>query len=193
MRFYLLFLLMVLAPLPAHSFYKCTDEAGAVTYQKIQCRPASTQNKMHVYIPPKPDAVLGGEFPDDDDAADGASESESALSIKDNFSTIMSSLAPVKMAVLEYYRSMNKWPKSLADIGMNATEMTSSYVDGVSLDSSGKVVARLNRGFGQKKQLILEPKNVMGGTSFEWKCYANFPKNTLLSGGASMCESKVID
>ena len=188
MRFYLFFVLLLMAPMQAHSFYKCTNESGGITYQKIPCKHSSVQSKLHVYVAPKPGIAAGSEFSDDNPDA-----SEEASSIRDNLGAIMSSLTPVKLAAVEFRQSSGEWPKALSDVGMNEKEMTSSYVDGVKLDGSGKITARLNRDFGKNKKLILEPYSVMSGTSFEWKCYTNFPKESLPSGREMMCESRIIN
>lgn len=188
MRFYLLFILLLIAPVQVSAFYKCVDESGAVTYQKIPCGQTSTQRKMHVYVAPTPGEILEMEFADDDSRA-----SEVTMHIKPNLSTIISSLAPVRMALQEYHQANGEWPEALEDIDMNDEEMRSNYIDAVVLDSGGRLVARLNRGFGKNKQLIAEPKSVMGGTSYEWSCYANFPRKLLASGGNALCESRVIN
>jgi len=187
MRLYLLFLMMVSVPMPAYSFYKCVDASGAVTYQKIPCANAAAQKKMHVYVPPKPGLMMGQKFSGDESDA-----GETPIAIQDKLSTILSSLAPVRTAVLEHYQSKKEWPETLSDLGMNEAEMTSSYIDVISFDGSGKISTHLNKGFGENKLVVSEPVSVMGGTSFEWSCYANFPEKSLVSGKKQLCESRVI-
>ncbi len=188
MKLSLLLALMLLLPMQAHSFYKCIDKAGGVTYQKIPCSHTSAQNKMHVFVAPAPDVALGNEVPDDE-----LEGSEPTLSIKDELAAILASLTPVKGAVADYYKSNNQWPEHLADVGMNEAEMSSSYIDSVSLAGNGRVLARLKRGFGTNKKLIIEPRSVMGGTSFEWKCFANFPAKVLASENKPWCSSRAIN
>jgi len=182
---HLIIVLMIFTPTQAHSFYKCIDSAGAVTYQKTPC-PNITQKKMHVYTAPRP-GLKGGEF------YEGDSDLENPIiSIKKRLPAILSSLTPVRISSREYFQSEGSWPEKLIDIGLNKIEMKSSYVDEVYLNGTGNITVRLNKGFGNKKQVILEPISVMGGTSFEWKCYTNFPRESLPSGREALCESKNI-
>ena len=188
MKSYLLFVLLLSVPMPVLSYYKCTNELDEVVYQKIPCRPTSTEKKIHVYTPPQSGVVKGSEFDGDESISN-----EKSTIIRSKLSSAIASLSPIKKSVTEYYRSKGEWPRKLSDIKMNKDEMTSSYIDEIILGDNGEVAAHLNSDFGNDKQIIIKPKSVMGDTSFEWKCYANFTKQLLSSSDYPLCKSRVIN
>ena len=76
--------------------------------------------------------------------------------------------------------------------GFEEGSMNSSKIDSVRLEPGGVVVAKLNNAIGNNKYIAMQPQSVLGGTSIEWRCYANFPRQVLSYGNSSTCESRVI-
>lgn len=196
----LVFIIAVLMffSLPALAVYKCTNAQGEVAYQDSECQAGAVEKKMHVAVPSTPAEPKPAPGSDEQISDKAFVDEGSPIVIRAELSNVLATLSPIKMRLIEYYTYAGKWPKSLADIDLKVSEMTSSHIDKIALsDISGNkraIKAYLNQSFGEDKRLILMPKSVMGGTSFEWECFANFNKQSLSYGGQQLCESReVID
>lgn len=185
MKYCLLFALLAVIPIQGFSFYKCTNEKGEVTYQKVTCPPSSAQIKKRVFIEHSQNSK--SEFVQEE-----AIPLPKIMLFRNKLASAISSLSYLKMALSDYYSLNGNWPTKLSDAGIDKSSMTSSNIDEVSLDKEGGIVAKLNSSFGENKILLTKPKAVMGGTSMEWTCYANFPKELLSYAGESICESRIL-
>ena len=110
------------------------------------------------------------------DAAPPAREpapAERQAFLRAKLATAMSQLAPIKLMMTEHYMTMGAWPASPSELGLQADELESSVIAGVTFEPGGTIVARLARDIGEYAVLRLAPKTVMGGTSLEWRCSAN--------------------
>ena len=101
----------------------------------------------------------------------GIAERQTLLRAK--LATALGQLAPIKIMMTEHFFTMGAWPVSPGEVGLDAEELTSSVIAGVTFESDGTIVARLSPDFGKDRALRLAPKPVMGGTSLEWQCRAN--------------------
>jgi hypothetical protein len=109
--------------------------------------------------------------PAEDTPAAGIAERQALLRAK--LATALAQLAPIKTMTTEHFFMTGAWPASPAEVGLDAQELTSSVIVGVSFDRDGTIVARLSPEFGRDAALRIAPKPVMGGTSLEWRCRAN--------------------
>ena len=110
------------------------------------------------------------------DAAPPAREpapAERQAFLRAKLATAMSQLAPIKLMMTEHYMTMGAWPASPGELGLQADELESSVIAGVTFEPEGTIVARLAPDIGEYAVLRLAPKTVMGGTSLEWRCSAN--------------------
>jgi len=105
------------------------------------------------------------------DASAAVAERQTLLRAK--LATALAQLAPIKTMMTEHYLVNGEWPASPADVGLDAAELTSSVIAGVSFELGGVIVARLTSEVGDYSVLRLVPQPVMGGTSLEWRCRAN--------------------
>ena len=167
---------------PASAFYKCTDTNGRVTYQQHVCNEVDVEKKLHIYNPPEIGVSKDKAYVGD----------KSSPLLRAQLASILASLSPIKLRVIEHYRYMGVWPETLESIGLVAAEVASSNVEKVTFDEDGGIHAYLRETFGDNKRVVIRPKSVMGGTSFEWECFANFNKATLLYLGNPSCESREI-
>jgi len=189
---------LMLFSLPALAVYKCTNAQGEVAYQDSECQDGAVEKKMHVAVPSTPPEPRPALTAEQQQLAQNAFVDEgSPIVIRAELSNVLATLSPIKMRLIEYYAYAGKWPNSLADIDLKASEMTSSHIDKMTLSDIGGntrgIKAYLNPSFGENKRLILMPKSVMGGTSFEWQCFANFNKKSLVYGGQQLGESRVLN
>ena len=186
--------MLVFFSLSALAVYKCTNAQGDVAYQDSECQEGAVEKKMHVAVP-SASAESKPALGSDEQISDKAFVDEgNPIVIRAELSNVLATLSPIRMRLIEYYAYAGKWPNSLADIDLKASEMTSSHIDKITLSDIGGnkrgIKAYLNQSFGEDKRLILMPKSVMGGTSFEWQCFANFNKQSLSYGGQQLCESR---
>ena len=93
--------------------------------------------------------------------------------VRAKLATALGQLAPIKLMMTEHYMTMGAWPASPAELGLQADELESSVISGVTFEPEGTIVARLAPDIGEYAVLRLAPKTVMGGTSLEWRCSAN--------------------
>lgn len=187
---------LIFFSLPALAVYKCTNAQGEVAYQDSECQAGAVEKKMHVAVPSTPAEPKPAPGSDEQISDKAFVDEGSPIVIRAELSNVLATLSPIKMRLIEYYAYAGKWPKSLADIDLKVSEMTSSHIDKIVLSDIGgnkrAIKAYLNQSFGKDKRLILMPKSVMGGTSFEWQCFANFNKQSLSYGGQQLCESRGI-
>jgi hypothetical protein len=82
------------------------------------------------------------------------------------------------------------WPETPQAMGFNPEKLKSSQVEQVLMADKGAIVTWLSSDFGAEKKLVLTPSPVMDGTSFEWRCLANFPAQAMNPSGNRLCESR---
>jgi hypothetical protein len=115
---------------------------------------------------PAPSQVLDQLIPSDSGV--GGTYHKKAL-----LGSAMADIASLRMMMLEYYYSTGEFPKSVNDLGLDSATLVSSHVTGLTLEPEGILVAHLPESLGRDKRLKLVPHLVMGGSTIEWKCYAN--------------------
>jgi hypothetical protein len=190
--------LLIMFPylLPDHAiagkFYKCTDKNGEIQYQQVACNSTIKQDTVHVYTEPDYRSQLGARLMGDTEYI--AQGDEPALSnrlkLQSDLSRVLSLLAPIKMAVIEFYMTNGSWPETPQSMGFNQDNLNSSQIDQVLMGDKGAIVTWLSADFGPEKKLVLQPSPVMDGTSFEWRCLANFPEQSMNISGNPLCESR---
>jgi len=190
---YLLITALLLLPIQASAFYKCSDNQGGISYQKAPCSGASTQKKVHVYIPKKSGIENSSEFTEAKPAGSEQSTEQSKAIMLSKLSAAINSLAPIKASSAQYFHMNGHWPKKLSDIGVDKKSVKSSHINAVKLNKKGGIVAQLNSSYGENKKVLLQPKNILGGTNLEWTCYANFTKAAMFFNNHSICESRKIN
>ncbi|MEW8026513.1 MAG: pilin [Candidatus Thiodiazotropha sp.] len=176
----------------AGKFYKCTDENGEIQYQQVACSTTIKQDTVRVYTGPKYRSQLGSSLMGNSEYV--AQEGEPALTNRFKFQSeltqVLSLLAPIKMAVIDFYMVNGNWPETPQAMGFNQDNLRSSQIDQVLMGDKGTIVTWLSNNFGTEKKLVLAPVPVMDGTSFEWQCLANFPAHAMNLSGNHICESR---
>lgn len=188
MKISLVFLIVASMPMQASAFYKCTDNDGETTYQNTPCIDGSSSEQVRVYLPKDTDLDKDSEYIDSQ-----VSDPQSKAILLSKFNAALLSLTPLRLSSRQYYQLQGRWPEKLKDINIDKKSMQSQYIDAVDLDKNGSIIARLNAGFGNKKQIILQPKTVLGGTDMEWHCYANFSKEFLTINNHALCKSRTLN
>lgn len=171
----------------AAKLFKCVDASGRTQYQQVPCEGEQQQNRVKVYTGPRDPGEMSWkpyEATDDEPAV------VDPRRFTARFFSAISSLGPVKVALAQYYHERGSWPRTLREVGYEPREMNSALVDKVVIGSEGAIVAQLGAEFGQDKTLVLRPKPVMGGTSIEWQCHANFPAQAMMMAGEHFCRSR---
>lgn len=171
----------------AQRLFKCTDSSGRTQYQQVPCEGRQQQDKVRVYTGPGDPAEMNWKPYE-------ASPDEPAVIDPQRFTarffSAVSSLGPVKVALANYYHARGSWPETLRDVGYEPREMRSSLIEKVVIGREGAIVARLTTDFGMDKKVVLRPKPVMGDTSIEWECHANFPARAMMLAGERFCRSR---
>ncbi|MDJ0701568.1 MAG: hypothetical protein QNJ07_17110 [Woeseiaceae bacterium] len=98
---------------------------------------------------------------------------------------------PLKMMLTQYRMMSGDYPAELADIRIDAGELTDGeYITAVTLHDGGRLVTHLEPSlFGDGALFMLTPVDVMAGTSTRWDCTTTIPDEHLLAtAGALRCE-----
>ena len=188
----------------AAAYFKCTDGQGGTTFQEFPCPEAAEQVEEKIRGEHRSTdtpsgvaasrATTSGElrytkpYPEDNQVA----LSEAPV-IRSRLSSALASLTPIRSLMTEFFVSNGAWPTQFAEIGLQERELSSDQIETVRLEAEGVLVARLDPVIGADKFVALQPQIVLGGTSIEWQCFANFPEAILNLGGAGVCLSRVID
>lgn len=195
----LIIIVLILAfPSSVFAAYKCTDTNGRVAYQDQPCVEGAVEKEIRLYSPPE-QGVSDGVFRPKVSADPSVSDDEmpfldgSSMLLRTRLASVLSSLSPIKIRVIEYYYNTGVWPQKLKDIDLDKDEMTSREINTIVLGDEGGIYAYLDEQFGEDKKVVLMPKRVMGGTSVEWECFANFSDKKLANRGRALCESRVIN
>lgn len=188
MKYGLICISLASAAIPVHAAYKCVDEKGNVTYQTKACQSNELQTKTKVSSKKIPSGSQT-EPKQDEFTSDQLMDSTQALLIKQKIATAISALTPIRIMTMDYHSVNGDWPTQLSDIGLDKDNMKSSTVDSVKMGGNGDFAAELNESFGDNKLIVFRPESVMGGTSIEWKCFANFTSEQLSTPGLPLCES----
>lgn len=200
----LIIIVLILAfPSSVFAAYKCTDTNGRVGYQDQPCAEGAVEKEIRLYSPPeqgvsngafKPKVSADPAVSDGDVSGDKMSfVDESSMLLRTHLAGVLSSLSPIKIRVIEYYYNTGVWPQKLKDIDLDKDEMTSREINTIVLGDEGGIYAYLDEQFGEDKKVVLMPKRVMGGTSVEWECFANFSVKRLAYRGRALCESRAIN
>ncbi len=95
--------------------------------------------------------------------------------------SILSSITPVRMMVMEFQMQEGVYPSSLDDIGLDREEMRGQYIDDLTLDPDGTIFVRADESLGSNVYLVLSPRETMGGLNTEWHCVVNVRLKTLFA------------
>jgi len=142
--------------------YKCKNADGRIYYSDTGC-PATSE----VLKKKKKSSENEPIDPFEDPKAKGAPKHTATPPIEDNkiplaaakFSQALISLAPVRVAVSQFYAQQGEWPRKMGDIGFNASEMnstcltgqsTSRMMNGLSLQISAFPQGAINRDPGSR-------------------------------------------
>ena len=177
-------------PVQSNSYFKCTDGNGKLSFQTLPCPPASVEEEEITTTSEKPAPAPNRETFGKSEYSDETTHKTQPGLTNSKLASVLASLSPLKVLNYEYFLTHGKWPKNFQVLGLNARDMISSQIDAVKLGTSGGIVARLSTEFGKNKYLAIKPLAVLGGTSLEWQCFANFPQETLNYSGHSICESR---
>ncbi len=182
-------------------FYKCTDVNGKTAYQQRPCSSATKQETVTIRgksaaIAQLPELSSNAQlFGNSEYTAD---KDEPVLANQMVFlaklSQVLATLHPLKFSIVEYYSMNGEWPKSFKELGLEEKSLSSLYIVQVSIVKNGVFLAQLSSEFGAGKKVALVPIPVMGGTSMEWSCFANFPASSMIMTAAktTLCKSRVI-
>lgn len=166
----------VAAPTYSGTLYKCKSPDGRIRYSDTGCPATSDVLKKKKGAPERP--------------ATPPIEGSAIPLAAAKFSQALVSLAPVRMAISQFYADQGEWPKKMGDIGFKESEMNSRFVRAVSIVEKGGIKAELIREFGNYKIIYLSPKLVMGDTSVEWECQSNVDEKILTVHSQSICSYK---
>ncbi|MCU7920206.1 MAG: DUF4124 domain-containing protein [Candidatus Thiodiazotropha sp. (ex Epidulcina cf. delphinae)] len=190
----LLALLAFLVPglVVAGKFYKCIDANGEIQYQQVACDSTTEQNTVRVYTEPKHRSQLGSTLIGTSEyIAEGVEPaSVNRVRFQTGLTHVLGLLEPIKTAVVQFYMMNGGWPETPQAMGFEQENLNSSQIEELLMGDGGVIVAWLSNEFGAEKKVVLIPTPVMDGTSFEWRCLANFPAQALNLGGATLCESR---
>ncbi len=96
---------------------------------------------------------------------------------------VLTSIAPLKVMLAEYYVDRGEYPKTLNEIGLSRNKIKSGKgINDLILAEKGSIVVKVDGLAGDNLMIMLFPKMTMGGMGFEWGCKTNF------SGYLSGCE-----
>ncbi|MCU7873347.1 MAG: pilin [Candidatus Thiodiazotropha sp. (ex Lucinoma borealis)] len=176
----------------AGKFYKCTDENGEIQYQQVACTSTTAQDTIRVYTEPEHRSQMGASLMGKSEYTPEGSEPALAnrLKFQSGLTQVLGLLTPLKFAVIEFYMMNGNWPESPKAMGFNQENLNSSQIEQVLMGDQGAIVAWLGKEFGTGKKIVIAPKSVMDGTSFEWQCLANFPAQAMSFSGTTLCESR---
>lgn len=186
---------MFLASIPAlaHAFYKCVDEQGKTTYQKTACPADTSQSKVrvasHMEKSSAQRAFESDEFTGREFTTDESTEDTKTMLIRQQLASAIASLSALKITMADYHSANGVWPKRFSDIGINDSSMKSSTIESIGIETNGEFIVKLNSALGDHKKVLMKPEIVLGGTSIEWRCYANFTREVLSFSGRQICES----
>jgi len=187
------------------TFYKCRSESGGITFSDTPClKTDEVLHEKHVTRNKLSTVENNSAFEESDSEkshnentlgimGDGTKQNKNQR-LKIRISKILNSLKKVKHKILQYNNETGKWPENFSDIKMNQREMKSRYVTSLKIKENGKLIVFLNKSFGNKKILMLQPKEAisMGEKLIVWTCYTNFTKEVLRTIDEPMCISKKI-
>lgn len=91
------------------------------------------------------------------------------------FVNALSTVAPFKALLEEFYQNNGNFPQNLADIGLDASDMkNSSYIDDLSIQPGGKIYILGKPQLGDNTVILFSAKATLGGTNFEWDCTTTY-------------------
>lgn len=95
------------------------------------------------------------------------------------FAQAMAAVSAIKVAVTEFYYQQGAFPDSLTDIGMKASDMTtSSHLSDLRIVNGGLILIQGNKQMGLNSVVRLTPKITLGGSALEWQCSTSALINT---------------
>ena len=193
MWYWPIFLLLLALPAWSGTIIKCRAADGSITFSDSKCPAGQEQLSKKTYQQRRIAKTTtlknlegSAEFPEDDSGS-----VISKLVFQSRFTQALSSSAVLKLSVTQYYTYQGKWPSSLEEIGLDPSEMTSAQIKATEMGDEGRIRFQLSDDFGERKEIWLYPKQVMGGMQVEWSCYSNFPPSMLNSlTGTALCQSR---
>jgi hypothetical protein len=193
----LLLIFLLLAPgsqAIAKKFYKCTNAEGELVYQQVACDSDISQETVSVFTAPDQHSQLGSKLMGKSEYVPQGEEPATTgkLQFQSKLSNVIFLLSPIKMQIQQYYMMNGAWPEEPKALGFNPENLKSADIKEVLFGDGGAIVAMLSDHFGSGKRLVLAPQLVMDGTSLEWHCMANFPAQSMMTAGISMCESRAV-
>lgn len=193
----ILLALLFLAPssqVVAKKFYKCTNAEGELVYQQVACDSDISQETVSVFTAPEQRSQLGSKLMGESEYIPQGEEPATTgkMQFQSRLVNVISLLTPIKFEMQQYYMMNGAWPEKPQDMGYNPDNLKSADIKEVLFGDGGAIVATLSNSFGNDKRVVLAPKLVMDGTSMEWQCMANFPAQSMMTAGMSMCESRTI-
>ena len=106
----------------------------------------------------------------------GTSPDYSQFRAKANLTSVMASIIPIRLMMMEYYHGEGEYPQKLDEIGLDRNEMrTEKGIDDLILGEKGSIIVKLDEKIGDDLIIKLSPKTAMGGLSLKWECQTNFP------------------
>lgn len=106
----------------------------------------------------------------------GTNPDYSQFRAKANLASVMASIVPIRLMMMEYYYGEGEFPKKLDEIGLDRNELrTGKGIDDLILGDKGSIIVKLDEKIGNDLIIKLSPKMAMGGLNLEWKCQTNFP------------------
>ncbi|MES9852612.1 MAG: pilin [Candidatus Thiodiazotropha sp. L084R] len=178
----------------AKKFYKCTNPEGELVYQQVACDSDISQETVSVFTAPEQRSQLGSKLMGESEYIPQGEEPATTgkMQFQSRLFNVISLLTPIKLEVQQFYMMNGAWPEKPQDMGYNPDNLKSADIKEVLFGDGGAIVAALNNSFGNDKRVVLAPQLVMDGTSLEWQCMANFPAQSMMTAGMTVCESRAI-
>ncbi|MES9831969.1 MAG: pilin [Candidatus Thiodiazotropha sp. DIVDIV] len=189
-----LFFLTPSSQVLAKKFYKCTNPEGELVYQQVACDSDISQETVSVFTAPEQRSQLGSKLMGESEYIPQGEEPATTgkMQFQSRLFNVISLLTPIKLEVQQFYMMNGAWPEKPQDMGYNPDNLKSADIKEVLFGDGGAIVATLSNNFGNDKRVVLAPKLVMDGTSLEWQCMANFPAQSMMTAGMTVCESRAI-
>lgn len=112
-----------------------------------------------------------------------------AMIVRAKLAQVFVQLAPLKVAALEHYQTVLKFPTNFAEIGYNASEFEDGkLIDKIEFTAQGGILVQLGRDFDPNSKLLLLSDALENKQIFKWQCKTNIPQHYLGPVSAAPCE-----
>jgi len=171
------------------SFYRCESSEGKTSFSDKPC-PANSKTTVKGRLnSSRLSGSIGRKEFTDDKPLPGL---QAVYIFRAKFSSILQSLAPLRISITRYYMDRGQWPENLQALGFKPQSMQSEYIASTRIKKDGSIVALLKSALGENKLIVLSPKPAMGNTTLDWQCSSNFTVTLLGESNAGLCDSREI-